>query len=313
MTFSGCATTTATSNARTAPDPDDPLASLFTDQPEVVFATEFPVASAGEAVARADRASASGDLDLALYLYVRAYDLEKDNIHALAKIGEIHESRGNDKLAMLAFTSVLRIDPAHSAALQSLGLAYLRARRFEEAHGLLEQAVLANSALWRAHNGLGFIADLRGDHATAIAAYNAAIALNPDDASLINNRGYSWYLAGEYDAASVDFRDARARGVERASLNLGLVLARQQRYAEAVRMMSYAIKPEVAYNDVGYIAMRQGDMQLAETYFRKAIGLAPRYFEAAQRNIAELKGEREPETGVRYLGADAAGFELDEG
>jgi Flp pilus assembly protein TadD len=79
-------------------------------------------------------------------------------------------------------------------------------------------------------------------------------------------------------------------------LNLGLVQARQKKYSMAVHTMTRLVASEVAYNDVGYIAMRQGDLGIAERYFRKAIQLSPRYFEAAQRNLT-------------LLGADSVGDE----
>ena len=49
---------------------------LYAGQPPVVHATEFPVESAAEGVARGDKAWRAGKLDLAVYLYVQslAYD-----------------------------------------------------------------------------------------------------------------------------------------------------------------------------------------------------------------------------------------------
>ena len=185
----------------------------------MVFATEFPVESAEDAIARADRALAEGDMDLALYMYVRAYDLDKENVHALARIGDIHESRGNDRLATMAFSAVLQFDPNHAGALQSLGLIYLQAKRRDEALDLLERAISQDPLLWRAQNGIGIIADMQGEHAKAIEAYDAALAANPGDASLLNNRGYSLYLDGQYQAASKDFLEAAAQGAERAWLS----------------------------------------------------------------------------------------------
>jgi len=281
------------------------LNSLYDGEPEVVFATEFPVESAEEAIARADRALVNGDTDLALYMYVRAYDLEKDNVRALTRIGEIHESRDNKRLATLAFTGVLRVDPTHAGALQSLGLIYLQAKRHDEAKALLERAIVENPALWRAQNGIGIIADMRGEHAKASEAYNAALAANPADASLLNNRGYSLYLDGRYSLAAEDLIKAAMLGVERAWLNLGLVRARQKRYSEAVRLMGRTAESEVAYNDVGYIAMRQGDLAVAESYFRKAIAASPRYFEAAQRNLTELRDRNVTGVSSEYVSRDA--------
>ena len=294
------------SGAASSPADDvDPSAGLYDGEPDVVFATEFPVESAEDAIARADRALLEGDLDLSLYMYVRAYDLDNDNVHALTRIGQIHESRGNDRLATMAFTSVLQLDPDHVGALQSLGLIYLQEKRHDEAQALLERAISQDPLLWRAQNGIGIIADMAGEHAKAIEAYDAALAANSGDASLLNNRGYSLYLDGQYEAASNDFLAAAAQGAERAWLNLGLVRARQKKYPEAVQLMARNVEVEVAYNDVGYIAMRQGDFAVAERYFHKAIGLSPRYFEAAQRNLTELEDRTVSEEGLAHADKDA--------
>jgi Tfp pilus assembly protein PilF len=293
-----------TDTAPSSAEDIDPSASLYEGEPDVVFATEFPLESAEDAIARADRALLEGDLDLSLYMYVRAYDLDKDNVHALTRIGQIHESRGNDRLATMAFTSVLRLDPDHVGALQSLGLIYLQEKRHDEAQTLLERAISQDPLLWRAQNGIGIIADMAGEHEKAIRAYDAALAANPGDASLLNNRGYSLYLDGHYEAASKDFLEAAAQGAERAWLNLGLVRARQKRYPEAVQLMARNVDVEVAYNDVGYIAMRQGDFAVAERYFHKAIGLSPRYFEAAQRNLMELEDRSVPDDALVHVKKD---------
>lgn len=305
MLLSGCASMGGAGTAPSSADDVDPSASLYKGEPDVVFATEFPVESAEDAIARADRALQEGDMDLSLYMYVRAYDLDKDNVHALTRIGQIHESRGNDRLATMAFTRVLQLDPDHVGALQSLGLIYLQEKRHDEAQTLLERAISQDPLLWRAQNGIGIIADMAGEHEKAIRAYDAALAANPGDASLLNNRGYSLYLDGHYEAASKDFLEAAAHGAERAWLNLGLVRARQKRYPEAVQLMARNVDLEVAYNDVGYIAMRQADFAVAERYFHKAIGLSPRYFEAAQRNLMELEDRTVSEEGLAHADRDA--------
>ena len=295
---SGCASMSTNGEAEdnSSKTHADDSADFYEGEPEVVFATEFPVESAEEAVARADTALMQNDMDLALYMYVRAYDMDRENLHALMRIGGIHKSRGNSELAKRAFTTALRIDPAHTQALQSLGLIYLQAKRHDEALALLEQAVAGDPALWRAQNGIGVVADIRGAHDKAISAYDAALATNPNASSVLNNRGYSYYLDGQYPQAARDFVAAADMGLERAWLNLGLVQARQKNYLAAVHTMTRLVASEVAYNDVGYIAMRQGDLGVAERHFRKAIQISPRYYEAAQRNLA-------------LLGADIAGDE----
>ena len=245
--------------------------------------------SAEEAIARGDSALKDGDQDLALYMYVRAYDMQKDNVYALMQIGATHEARDSSPMAARAYASVLKVEPTHALAAQALGLIYLQAKRHDEARALLEQAVETDASLWRSHNGLGIIADLDGDYQKAEAAYDAALQANPDDARLLNNRGYSLYLQGKYTEAERDFRAAAEQGLEKAWLNLGLVLARQKHYADAVQLMRRAVDAEIAYNDVGYIAMRQGDYAVAERYFEKAIRVSPRYFEEARRNLDKVQ------------------------
>jgi Tfp pilus assembly protein PilF len=301
--LSGCASMGETSDGQSAAE----ARPSFYDggEPEVVFATEFPVESVEDAIARADQALGGRDMDLALYMYVRAYDLDKENVYALQRIGEIHDARGNARLASMAFNAALRYDPANAIVLQSLGLIYLHAKRHDEAESLLQRAIAEDPSLWRSHSGIGILADMRGEHQQAIESHDAALAVNPNDVSLRNNRGYSLYLAGEYAEAAEDFTTAGIGGAERAWLNLGLVRARQKRYPEAVQMMSRAVDREVAFNDVGYIAMRQGDLGVAEIYFQKAIEVAPRYFEEAQRNLDELRVRNLAQPKVKYVDSES--------
>lgn len=288
--LTGCATTAAQDEATTQSMADPEGSSGFYDgEPEVVFATEFPIASVEDALARADQALSDGDENLALYMYVRAYDLDKTNVYTLMRIGAIHEARGSSAMAARAYTGVLGVEPTHGGALQALGLIYLHSKRHEEARSLLEKAVESDASLWKSHNGLGVIADLRGDYSGAEAAYNAALKARPGDALLLNNRGYSLYLQGRYEEAERDFRASAAQGIEKAWLNLGLVFARQGHYADAVHAMGRSAEKAVAYNDVGYIAMRQGDYSIAEQYFEKAIRVSPRYFEEARRNLDRVQ------------------------
>ena len=270
---------------------DSVARELYEGEPEVVFATEFPVASAEDALVRAEAALAQGNLDLALYMYVRCYDLAPDNTYALRRIAAIHEKRNNADMAGRAYLTLLHSHPDDTAALQSLGLLYLRGGKQEEALPLLERAVNADSTLWRAHNGIGIIQDMLGNNSEAISAFDAALEIKPDSVSILNNRGYSHYLAGNYREAVIDLTAAAGAGSEQAWRNLGLVLARQKQYEKAVQTITRVADPAVAYNDVGYVAMRLGDHEAAAVYFEEAIRLSPRYFEAAHKNLEALRGQ----------------------
>lgn len=265
--------------------------ALYEGQPETVYATEFPVTSTADARSRAEQALAEGDTDRALYMYVQAVTLDPGDSESLYRIGVLHERRGNRRLAARAFAGAIENEPEHAGALQGLGIAYFEARETEAARAMLQRAVAADAQLWRAHNVLGVIADMAGEHATAVGHYSAALAVRPDAASLLNNRGYSKYLAGDYASAEADFRAALAADAEygRAWQNLGLLYARQQHYALALRALARVKEQHVAANDVGYIAMLDGDYETAERLFSRAKRESPRYYATAEKNLAELR------------------------
>jgi Flp pilus assembly protein TadD len=286
FTLAGCASTPS-------PEPSQST-ELYDGAPTTVFATEFPVASAEEARQRAEAALAERDLDLALYLYAQAVELDAEDSDSLYRIGAIHAQRGNTAMASHAYGSAIELDPEHALALQGLGLIYMDVRRPEAAEEMLQRAIDADADLWRAHNALGVLADTRSEHVTAIAHYNAALKLRPESASVLNNRGYSEYLSGNWDAAEADFVAATIvdPNYERAWQNLGLLYARQRKYGYALRMMSRVMEQHVAANDIGYLAMLDGDFKAAETLFAEAIRLSPRYYKTAEDNVEELRRRR---------------------
>jgi Flp pilus assembly protein TadD len=260
-----------------------------TDAPEVVSAT-----SAADARARAAEARAKGDADAALRLYVEAAEHDPADTEALYAIGSMYDERGDASRAARAYARVVQIDPQHARALEGLGLRYFADRQFEQAGPLLSRAVGSDVTLWRSHNALGLIADTLGNHNDAVVHFAAALTANPGSATVLNNRGYSRYLAGSLDAAERDFRAALAAepNYDKAWQNLGLLYARRGDYITALSTLERVVSPFVAANDVGYIAMLSGDYAIADQLFAEAIRLSPRYYQTANENAAELRRRR---------------------
>ena len=286
LALSGCVTSQpllAGSAAVTA-------SGLYEGEPVALHATEMPVASAEEARVRARQALVQGDLDLALYLYVQAVSLDPADAESFYAIGALHDQRGNADLAARAWLKVVEIDPDNAQAHQNIGLSMFDLRLFDTAERHLLDAIALDASLWRSHNTLGILADRAEQYEAAIEHYTAAIRVEPNLASVRNNRGYSRYLSGDLAAAKRDFLatveiDA---DYDRAWRNLGLVLAREQEYDQALVAMSHAIEHHVALNDVGYVAMLDGRYDVARRYFEDAILESPRHYQTAQNNLTEL-------------------------
>jgi Flp pilus assembly protein TadD len=283
----GCVTTTTTPFGEQVTDRSE----LYSGEPEVLHVTEYPVTSAAEGRTRAQAALAQNDLDLALYLYVQAVNLEPEDVESLYMIAAIHERRGNSDLAARAYAAVCEIEPENALAQLGLGTALFDSRRFDDAVQPLTLAAELDPTLWRAHNTLGIIADSDEQYDLAVSHYSAAINLQPTVASVRNNRGYSKYLSADLEGAKRDFLVALEIDpeYERAWRNLGLVYAREQDYDLAVSTMRRAIPEHVALNDVGYIAMLDGNLRTAQTMFEDAILKSPRHYQTAQDNLAELR------------------------
>ncbi|WP_295438850.1 tetratricopeptide repeat protein [uncultured Thiodictyon sp.] len=269
--------------------------ALYDGKSAVAFSTQLPVTSATEAIQRGDLAVSSGDMDKGLFEYVRALDLEEGNPQALAKIGQIHFIRGNQRLAEIAFRWSLQKDPRNQGALTGLGILLLKRRDYAQAKQHLEQAVRIDDRLWHAHNALGIIADLEHDYANAQHHYGQALAGAPGSASLLNNLGYSRYLAGNAKGAIAAFREALLAdpNYPLAWRNLALVYTREGRYTDAVDALAKVQDLPKAYNDVGYLAMIGGKLDNAEGLFDEAKRLSADFYTLAdtnQRRVAIMQG-----------------------
>lgn len=288
--LAGCASQAdLTEGANTTRGNRSAAGQLYAGQPTVVHATEFPVESAAEGLARGDDAWRQGKLDLAVYLYVQSLAYDAETAEPFLKIAAIHEKLGNRALAEKAFELALERDPGNAGACERLGLLYLESRQDEAADRLLHAAVRIDPLRWRAYNGLGVLADRRSEYGSAEQHYDRAHLLQPDNASIINNRGYSHYLAGKLESAEADLRYAVQLGAPAGTwTNLGKVLAKQGRYDEALETLLKEADTAHAYNVLGMVAREGGDLQRARQYFSDAISAAPRYFREAHDNLAEV-------------------------
>ena len=281
----GCASTPDKDSA-----PQD-YTDLYDGKDTTTFATEFPVASAGEARQRGDLALRQGDLDLALYQYIQALEQDDNDAYTFAKIGAIHERRGNLDLAEIAYRRTLQIDPDSPVALTGLGLIRLKKRDNAMAREMLNHSLEVASRQWRVHNALGIIADLESEHPDAISHYQAALEILPKSPMLLNNLGYSHYLSEDWPAAQAMFRKALDEDPQYnlAWQNLGLLYAREGKYTAAVDAFSHAMELSQAYNDVGYLSMLDGHYKISEALLEEAIKLSPSYYKTANQNMVRVR------------------------
>ena len=295
LILAGCATTA---------DNEEPdlYGDLYDGESTAAYGTAFPVSSPEEAYRNGDAAARSGDFDRALFEYIRGLRLEDDPpADILYKIGSIHHERANQPLADIAYRWALEVQPGHPDAGTGLGIMLFQQRKYSEAEAQLRPIARGEDATWRAHNTLGILADLREQFGQAEREYNRALELAPGHHVILNNLGYSRYLAGDLQKARGALRQALRSNpdYEIAWRNLGLVLTRIGDYDEAVEAFARNGSRAEAYNDIGYVRMLEGDYAGAADFFEEAKRLSPSFYVTANENARQAKRQMRRHAGAQ--------------
>ena len=179
---------------------------------------------------------------------------------------------GLDAAAVLAFERAAQANPGASTLFR-LGTLLARSGETARARAAFERALALQPDLAEANNDLGALLAQGGDIEGAIGRFRAALASTPDYPDALNNLGYALLLSG---------RDEEARTLyERA-------LALQPDFPEAL-------------NNLGLLFGRAGDMDRAARYFRDALGRRPDYGEAANNLALVLVSRQEADAAIALL------------
>jgi len=113
------------------------------------------------------------------------------------------------------------------------------------------------------------------------------LGIYPENISLLNNLGYSYYLNGQYEPAVQPLRTALSLypNYRQAHNNLGLVYGMMGRYEESLKEFKKGGEEAPAYNNIGYIYYLQGKYPEAIRYFNKALELRPSLYVTAHKNL----------------------------
>jgi Tfp pilus assembly protein PilF/peroxiredoxin len=180
--------------------------------------------------------------------------------------------QGLDRAAVAAFERAAQANPAPST-LYRLGTLLARSSEPARARAAFERALALQPDLAEANNDLGALLAQGGDLPSAIARFRAALASTPDYPDALNNLGYALLLSGNHD---------EARGL----------------YEKAI-----ALQPDFpeALNNLGLLYGRGGDMDRAERHFRDALSRRASYGEAANNLALVLVSRKEMDAAVQLL------------
>lgn len=156
-------------------------------------------------------------------------------------------------LAVLQQTSLFH--PGHRGLNSEYGRLALEFDQVSVAQRLLEQADDPTNPDWRVISARGTVLAKQGQYRDAIPLYERALALAPDQASVLNNLALAHAMEGHPDKAEPLLkRAASAAGQDtRVSQNLALVLGLQGRYDEARLAAASNQSVDTAAANVDYV------------------------------------------------------------
>jgi Tfp pilus assembly protein PilF/peroxiredoxin len=180
--------------------------------------------------------------------------------------------QGLEAAAIVAFERAVQASP-HASTLYRLGTLLAKSGEAARARAAFEGALALQPDLAEASNDLGALLAQGGDLEAAIKLFRAALASTPEYPDALNNLGYALLLTGH---------DEEARGLYEKALAL------QPDFPEAL-------------NNLGLLYGRAGDLDRAERYFRDALTRRDGYGDAANNLALVLVARGQSDEAIRLL------------
>ena len=200
----------------------------------------------------------------------QAYDLARE-----------HYRTGNLAAAGALCRQLLAAYPDHPEVLNVLALIARRTGRSSEALALIEQALAASATAASCHATRGHILVDLGRIHEAIASYQFAIRLKPDEPETFLGLGIAWRAVNENAAAIEAYRQAirLQPSFAKAHNNLGNVLIAQDEWEEGAAAYRAALRfdPRDAFamNNLGNALRELGQLDAAIESYRGCVALDP--------------------------------------
>jgi len=244
----------------------------------------------------------------------------RQNAQAMVSAANAAHKLGDFELAEQMLRQAIEIEKTHADALQLLGLLLKRKGDRKGAEALMRQSLASDEKQPHVHHNLGNLLKDQGAYEAALDHYDRAVRLDPRYLDALIKQGELLSQLGRFADAEIALRKAyrlgphtlaaaialadfcthtdklpEAERILRAGLarhpedpflthNLGLLLSLQQRFDEALPLLSSLVYPEQRHPDVflnlGTCLRALGRLQEAANHYLKAIDLDPLNYHA---------------------------------
>jgi Flp pilus assembly protein TadD len=183
-------------------------------------------------------------------------------------------------------------NPRHAQIALNYGRLALQFDQLSVAQKLLEQANDPTNPDWRVISARGTVFAKQGKYSDAVVFYERALALAPNQASILSNLGLAELMSGHADRAEELLRMASySEGVDpKVQQNLALVLGLEGKYDEAKTVVAQSLPPESAAQNVAFLRqmVKNETRQSATTATGQTAGV--QYVPASRTSGTETSG-----------------------
>ncbi len=167
------------------------------------------------------------------------------------------DASGNKAALIKVLETTLTHNPDDAKLIAYLGKELVLAGRPKAGIKQLNKAIGAGENNWKVYSALGSAYDQIGQHSQARAAYQSALAEQPQKVSIHNNIGMSYILEGNLRQAETSLRAAQKlpEGEFNQTLrqNLALSVGLQGRFKEASEIASRDLPPEQVEQNLAFL------------------------------------------------------------
>jgi tetratricopeptide (TPR) repeat protein len=139
----------------------------------------------------------------------RALELDKQNVHALTRLGQLQLERGQYDQAALSFQRALEINPNDSGVRVTLGTVYEKQGDWQKAEDIYRRVLADQPDNALAANNLAYLLLQHGGSATmALTLAQTGRRGLPNMPNSADTLGWAYYNNGVYSVAAPLFEDA---------------------------------------------------------------------------------------------------------
>ncbi|HVT89562.1 MAG TPA: tetratricopeptide repeat protein, partial [Tepidisphaeraceae bacterium] len=230
-------------------------------------------------------ANATGNMDAAQQLLLRAIELDPHVAIYHKNLGAVYAAKRQHDLAAAAFTRSLQLNPNDPETVLKYGLVLEEQNQFDKAMECYQKAAALAPQYAEAHCNVGDILARQGQLESSLAHYDQAIRCNPNLAEAYANRGTILDKLNREDEAIADMSKALQLNpnMVHALRAMGVFCYRRQDYEQAIKLIKRAVELNpnyaLAFSSLSIVYLRTGRCELAVEACKRSIELEPNFID----------------------------------